>query len=594
MALDGFVIAALTYELKSTLCNGRIDKVYQPEADEIALTIRNNRENHKLMLSANSNYPKIHFTNFNKENPTTPPNFCMMLRKHLIGGKIVDIKQPEFERIIKIVIESHDELNVLKSKELIIELMGKHSNIILVDCETNKVLDSIKHISFDLSRYRQVLPGIKYTMPPSQDKLNPLEIADKNIFEAIIKNKDQRTPIYKAIYTSFTGVSPLISREICYKSSIDEKLILSNLDEQMINSIYNSFADIIKTIKSNNFMPSIYYDGETGKYIDFSSININHLNYYKEKIFESTSQMLEKFYFKKDSIERMKQKTTDLRKNVSIKLDRLYNKLNNLNKDLNKAHKANEYKIFGDLITANIYQIEKGKNEVELINYYDSDYSKIIISLDERLTPSQNAQRYFKLYSKAKTALSQVNHQIEKAKEEINYLEQIIISIDQCTHISDIEEIRSELEDAGFVKRKISKKGSRSNKIQKSNYLKYISSEGLEILVGKNNKQNDEITFKVSSKTDLWFHIKDMPGSHVILKLDESQPKDLSILEAATLAAYYSKGKNSTKVPVDYTERKNVKKQSRAKPGMVIYDNYSTVLVNSDEKAILNIKPIGS
>ncbi|MBU5677350.1 NFACT family protein [Alkaliphilus sp. MSJ-5] len=589
MALDGFVVAALTHELRSKLCNGRIDKIYQPETDEIILTARSGGKNHKILLSTNSNYPKVHFTNSSKENPATPPNFCMVLRKHLLGGRIIDILQPEFERMIKLVIESHDELNILKSKELIIEMMGKHSNIILVDSETNKIIDSIKRIPFDVSRYRQVLPGLEYAMPPSQDKVNPLKIVTKDEFNSIIKSKDQRTSLYKAVYSSFTGVSPLISMEICYRSSIDENIILSNLDEEMINIIYNSFVDIINMIKTNNFNPSIYYDDTTGKYVDFSSINITHLHYYEEQSLESSSEMLENFYLQRDSKERMKQRTHDLRKSVSIKLDRLYNKLSNLNKDLKKAHEAEKYKLYGDLITANIYQVVKGQEEAELTNYYDTDYSTVIISLDKRLTPAQNAQRYFKLYAKAKTALSQVNHQIEKTKEEVNYLEQILISIDQCTHISDIEEIRTELEETGFIKRRINKKGMSSNQNKKSNYLKYMSSEGFEILVGKNNKQNDEITFKVSSKDDLWFHVKDMPGSHVILKQNDKTPGNSSILQAATLAAYYSKGKNSTKVAVDYTERRNVKKQSGAKPGMVIYDNYSTVLVDSDDKSIANI-----
>lgn len=594
MALDGFVVAALTNELKYQLCDGRIDKIYQPETDEIVLTVRNGGKNHKLLLSANSNFPKIHFTNTTKENPTTPPNFCMVLRKHLLGGKIIDIVQPKFERIIKIVIESLDELNVLKSKELTIEIMGKHSNIILVDLESKKIIDSIKRIPFDISRYRQVLPGLEYSMPPTQDKINPLDIINRNDFFSVIKSKDQRDTVLKAIYTSFTGISPLISREICYRGLIDENLILANLDEEKINMLFSSFMELVNKIKSNIFNPSIYYDENKGKYIDFSSINISHLNYYNEKNLESANEMVETFYLQRDNKERIGQRTNDLRKSISIKLDRLYNKLSNLNKDLKNAHEAKKYKLYGDLITANIYQIEKGQEEVELINYYDENYSTIVISLDKRLTPSQNAQKYFKLYNKSKTALSEVNNQIEKANEEIEYLEQILISINQCTQLSDIEEIRAELEETGFIKRKKVKKGMSTTKSKKYSFLKYVSSEGLEIFVGKNNKQNDEITFKVSSKNDLWFHVKDMPGSHVILKHNDSASIDQSILEAATLAAYYSKGKGSTKIAVDFTERKNVKKQSGAKPGMVIYDNYSTVIVDGDEKSISNIQTLSS
>ncbi|ABW18963.1 Rqc2 family fibronectin-binding protein [Alkaliphilus oremlandii] len=591
MALDGFVVAALTHELKSELCNGRIDKVYQPETDEIILTVRSNGKNHKILLSADSNYPKIHFTTSNKENPSSPPNFCMVLRKHLMGGRIVDIVQPQFERIVKIIIESLDELNILKSKELMIEIMGKHSNIILVDSETNKIIDSIKRVPFDVSRYRQILPGLQYAMPPSQDKFDPQGISMED-FLSILKEKDQRTSLYKALYTSFHGISPLISREICFVSSIDEDILLTNLSEDNLKSIYSSFLYLMNQIKNHNFSPSVYLDEASGKYIDFNAIEISHLRYYTRNSFESVNELLEGFYLQRASKERMKQRTVDLRKSVSLKLDRLYNKLNNLNKDLDNAHESEKYKLYGDLITANIYQVPKGEEEVELINYYDENCSSITISLDKRLSPAQNAQRYFKLYSKGKTALIQVNHQIEKTQEEIHYLEQILVSIDQCTHLSDIEEIRAELEETGFIKKRAVKKGASSNQNKKSNYLKYMSSEGLEILVGKNNKQNDEITFKVSAKEDLWFHIKDLPGSHVILKKGENSPTEQSILEAATLAAYYSKAKDSSKVAVDYTARKNVKKQSGAKPGMVNYVDYSTVLVDGDERSIADIRKI--
>lgn len=581
MALDGCVIAALTHELKFRLCFGRIDKIYQPETDEVVFTIRNRGNNYRVLLSASSNYPKIHFTKFNKENPMSPPDFCMILRKHLLGGRIIDIIQPQFERMVKLIIESPDELNILKTKELIIEMMGRHSNIILINHSDNKIIDSIKRIPHSISRYRQVLPGIEYTMPPSQNKVNPLEIGTKDAFNSIIQNKDKRTSIYKTLYMSFTGISPLLSREICYRSSVDENTILSNLDDQTMNNIYKNFVYIIDKIKTNNFTPIIYYDSRIEKYIDFSSIEISHLNYYEKHLFESTNEMLEDFYLKRDSKERIKQRTGDLRKNIRIKLDRMYNKLNNLNRDLEKGYDAKKYKLYGNLITANIYQIGKGQDEISLVNFYDENHNMINIPLDKRLTPAQNAQKYFKMYNKAKTAVYEINRQIKKTKVEIDYLEQVIINIEQCTHMSDIEEIRAELEENGILKRKITKKGSKSNK--KSNYLKYISSEGSEILVGKNNKQNNDITFKISSKEDLWFHVKDMPGSHVVLRLKNKTPGDSSILEAATLAAYHSKAKDSTKVAVDYTRRKNVRRQRGAKPGMVIYDNHSTLLVDSDE-----------
>ncbi|MFW5649050.1 MAG: Rqc2 family fibronectin-binding protein [Candidatus Alkaliphilus sp. MAG34] len=582
MALDGSVIAALTYELRSQLYTGRIDRIYQPETDEIVLTVRNNGQNHKVLLSASSNHPKIHFTKLDKKNPMNPPNFCMVLRKHLLGGRIIDIVQPQFERMVELVIETLDELNVSGTKKLIIEMMGRHSNIILTDCTDNKIIDSIKHIPSSVSRYRQVLPGIEYAMPPSQNKINPLKIDTEDDFISTVQNKGKRISIYEAIYTSFTGISPLLSRETCYRSSVDEDLILSSLDNRTIHNICENFLYIINKIKANNFIPTIYYDNTTEKYVDFSCIGISHLDYYEKHLFKSTSEMLETFYFKRDSRERMKQRTNDLRKNIRTKLNRMYNKLNNLDLDLKKGRNAEKYRLYGDLITANIYQIQDNPDEIELVNFYDEKYSTVLIPLDRRLTPAQNAQKYFKMYSKAKTATRKVNNQIKKTKQEIDYLEQIIVSIEQCTCISDIEEIRAELEENGILKRKITKRGSTPNK--RPNYLKYISSEGFEILVGKNNKQNEHITFKISSKEDIWFHVKDMPGSHVVLRQENRIPGDLSVLEAATLAAYYSKARNSAKVAVDYTQRKNVKRQRGAKPGMVTYDNYSTILVDSDEK----------
>ncbi|MCC5911960.1 MAG: NFACT family protein [Clostridiaceae bacterium] len=589
MALDGLVVSSLVYEFKELLNFNRIEKIYQPENDEIIINIRSNRKGLKLLLSANSNYPRVHFTTANKENPTTPPTFCMLLRKYLQGGKIVDITQPDFERIIKFKIETLDELNTVKYRELIIEMMGRHSNIILIDCEDNKILDSIKRISFDVSRYRQVLPGLKYTMPPSKDKYNPLTVENLEDFKDKLSNQMHASTI-KGLYTAFIGISPLVAREICFLAGLEEDILLSHLLDHEFTKLFSSFSSFLTKAKNNNFQPSIYIDQQESKYIDFSVVPINHLSTYHRQEATSISSMLETFYLNRDLKERMKQKSYDLRKSITTKLDRLYNKVQNLHQDFKKAEKAESHKIKGDLLTANLYKIQKGDASVEVVDFYDEAQKTVLISLDKRLSPSKNAQNYYKKYNKAKNALIEVDKQVKKAKEEIHYLEQIVVNIDQSTYLSDLEEIQGELIETGYLKKRSNKKKIATFK--KTGFLKYKTSEGLELLVGKNNKQNDEITLKIATKEDLWFHVKDMPGSHVLLKLEGITPSNTSILEAATLAAYYSKAKNSTKVPVDYTEKKNVRKPKGAKPGMVIYDNYSTILVDGTEKSIENIDKV--
>ncbi|MBM7614521.1 Rqc2 family fibronectin-binding protein [Alkaliphilus hydrothermalis] len=589
MALDGIVVASIVKEMSSLLVGNKIEKVHQPEMDELMISIRSQGKNQKLLLSSSSQYTRVHFTNIAKENPIAPPNFCMLLRKHLQGGRIIAVEQPSFERMIKFVIESYDELNVLKQKYLIIEMMGKHSNIICVDAETNKILDSIKRVSFDVSRQRQVLPGLTYQLPPSQDKFNPLEVAGMEAFTEALKQNLQ-PPAFKGIYTTFTGISPLVAREICYRANIPEDRPLLALEDKDFAALYHSFKTMMDNVGEGNFYPAIYIDDAKDKYVDFNVLPMEHLSYYRAEKFETISELLDDFYKYRDSKERMKQRTQDLRKNISLKLERLNNKIENLHKDLDKAEKAEECKIYGDLLTANIHLLKDKASEVSVIDYYDPEMKEITISLDNKLTPAQNAQKYFKQYNKYKTAMTEVAHQIEISQEEINYLEQILISIENVTHPSDIEEIQRELIETGYLKRKVGKKNNQQSK--KSTYLKYLSSDGFEIYVGKNNIQNDELTFKVSSKTDLWLHVKDMAGSHTILKLNDGEYTDQALLEAATLAAYYSKGKNSTKVPVDYTLRKNVRKPSGAKPGMVIYDQFQTVYVDGDLTNIREVKEI--
>ncbi|KAB3535242.1 fibronectin/fibrinogen-binding protein [Alkaliphilus pronyensis] len=590
MALDGLVVASIVHEFNSALVGGKIEKVYQPEIDELTLLVRSNGNNYRLLLSVNSNFPRAHISNISKVNPDTPPSFCMLLRKHLQNGRITKISQPNMERIIILQVETLDELNLLKVKHLIIEIMGKHSNIILVDEETNKIIDSIKRISLDISRHRQVLPGLTYRMPPSQEKKNPQLINSIEAFNESLP-EDAKINIHKGLYYSFTGLSPLIAAEICFRSQVENNTPILALTPEDLNRLYNSFKDVIAVTTKNSYNYNIYIDEANEKFIDFSCVNLTHLSIYSYQKYDTASDMLENYYRVRDTKDRIKQKSQDLRKNLQIKLDRLNQKLNNLRKDLSKAEKAEEYKIKGDLITSNLHLIKDREESITIVNYYDPNLSEVTVQLDKKLTASQNAQKYYKQYNKYKTALIEVAHQVEITKEEISYIEEVFLSIENSTNYTDLEEIQNELIETGYVKSR-GKSQNKKKAQKKSGFLRFLSSDGFEILVGKNNHQNDEITFKVSSKNDLWLHVKDLAGSHTILKVKDGEYSNTALLEAATLAAYYSKGKNSTKVAVDYTQRKNVKKPSGAKPGMVIYDNYQTIYVDALTKELKGIKEI--
>ncbi len=586
MSLDGIVTKAVVYELNNEIVGGKVEKVYQPEDDEILLNIRNKGKNYKLLISASSNNPRIYLTDNAKSNPTKPPMFCMLLRKHLQGSRITDIIQTSMDRIIHIDLEGYDELGVLSKKTLTVEIMGRHSNIILKD--SDKILDSIKRISLDVSSVRQVMPGIIYTLPPSQDKLNPLFINKVNLKEEM-KKINEGISVSKFISNKYLGLSPLIAREICYRAKINESTNLGSLTPNEIEDIVEALCQLIDNIKYNKYNPTLIIDENKCKVKAFSVININQYNDLTKKHFNTISQVLEEFFLTKDKLDRIRQKSANLRKHTSTKLDRAVNKLAKQKQELLNAKEREKYKIYGDLITSNIYRIEKGIEEIELENFYSENQSPIKIKLNKGLSPSQNAQKYYKRYNKLKNAYQFVSKEISKTEKEINYLEHILVNLDNCNTVEEMEEIQEELIDEGYIKRHLKDK---KKKIE-SNPRHYVSSEGYDIYVGKNNKQNDYLTLKFSSKEDIWLHTKDIPGSHVIIKnKGEGMPPDKTLEEAAMLAAYYSKSKMSSKVPVDYAERKYVRKPNGAKPGMVIYDNNYTMYVTPKESEIAKIKII--
>ncbi|RDY26326.1 fibronectin/fibrinogen-binding protein, partial [Romboutsia weinsteinii] len=452
----------------------------------------------------------------------------------------------------------------------------------------NKIIDSAKRIPTSVSRVRQILPGHTYVLPPAQDKLNPLDNISKDDFINYLGGFDG--PVSKSIYSKFLGVSPIISKEICFRSKINEKTLVSDLSDLEFSSLYSEFKNLFNSIRENNYSPSIVIDEKIDKVIDFSCVNLtlyNQLSYINK---DSMSMILEDYYRTKDIKDRIHQRASDLKKSISIKLDRLYNKQQKQEEELIEAGNADKYKIKGELLTAYIYMIEKGMENIEVANFYSPDYENVTINLKKNLTPSENSQRYFKKYNKLKTAKKEITHQMSMNKEEIDYLENIILSIEHCENLAELQDIREELVKLGYAKSQGKAKAKKETTLTTKPH-EFISSDGTKILVGKNNKQNDYLTLRIADYDDIWMHTKNIPGSHVIIKCAGKEVSDETVYEGAMLAAYFSKSKMSAQVPVDYTRKKNVKKPSGSKPGMVIYETNSTVYVTPTEEMVAQLKP---
>ena len=589
MALDGLVIHSLVDELSTKLVGGKVDKVHQPEDDEIVLYIRNNKENYKLVLSCSSSNPRVYIANdYKKENPKKAPMLCMLFRKYIQSGNIVGISQVGFERIIKISVNSLDELKEKSTKDIYIEIMGRHSNIILTHSLDNKIIDSAKRIPTSISRVRQILPGITYELPPAQSKLNPLHnISNSDFIDSL---KSYEGPIFKGIYSKFLGISPIISKEICYRANVNEKTDISDLSNSELNSLYNEFNNLFKDIRNNNYSPCIVVNEKVDRVGDFSCISLNLYNEFKFIIKDSMSTILEDYYKTKDIKDRIHQRASDLKKSISIKLERLYHKQEKQEEELKEAENADIYKVKGELLTAYIYMIQKGMESIEVQNFYDPNYENISISLKKNLTPSENSQRYFKKYNKLKTAKKEITSQMSINKEEIDYLENILLNIENCENLAELQDIKDELISLGYSKASGKLKSKKEIAKLTTSPHEFMSSDGVKILVGKNNKQNDHLTLRIADPDDIWMHTKNIPGSHVIIKCAGKEVSEQTIYEGAMLAAYFSKSKMSSQVPVDYTKKKHVKKPSGSKPGMVIYETNSTMYVTPTEEMVASLK----
>lgn len=583
MAFDGITVSAIKAEIEDKILGGRIDKVYQPEKDEIILGIRSMGQAYKLLLTSNASNPKFHFTQTNPSNPMTPPLFCMVMRKHLQSGKIIKIEQPDFDRILNIYVESLNELGDYSVKKLVLEIMGRHSNIILTD-ENNTILDCIKHIGHDTSSVREVLPGREYTLPPSQDKINTLEL-DNNNFNEVLENNPS-FEIQSVIYKNYTGISPIAASEICYRANVNGSTPVEALTDIQKEIVFNKFAGLVEDIKANRFYPESITN-EKGKTIDFSPIEMTQFNGLEIKKYTSISELIESFYANRDFAYRIGQKTQDLRKLITQNIERCIRKKDIQMQTLRSIKNRDELRLKGELLTANIYSIKKGMTTVELPNYYSENQELVAIELDSNKTPSENAQKYYKAYNKAKRTFEALKDQIKSNDEELAYLESVLTSVNNCTDEQDVKEIRRELREEGYVK-KVKNQKDKSKK--HSVPLHFISQDGFDIYVGKNNIQNDELTLKFARPRDIWMHTKNIPGSHVIIVANGQTIPDTTLNEGAMLSAFYSKAKNSSKVPVDYTEKKNVKKPNGSKPGFVIYETNKTAYITTSEEEIKKIR----
>ncbi|MFG6383852.1 MAG: NFACT family protein [Lachnospiraceae bacterium] len=566
MAFDGIVIANLVKELNETIINGRISKIAQPENDELLLTIKGNKGQVRLVLSASASLPLIYLTQNNKPSPMTAPNFCMLLRKHIANGKITRIYQPQMERIINFEIEHFNELGDLCEKRLIVEVMGKHSNIIFCK-EDNIIIDSIKHISAQISSVREVLPGRTYFIPETQEKENPLEATQESFFESVYSK-----PIstMKSIYTTYKGISPVIASELCFRASIDGDCSIAALSEEEKLHLFHHFSWMMEDIKEGRFFPNIIKNGKEP--IDFAAVQLNQYSDYTLTKYASISEVLETFYAAKNIYTRIRQKSVDLRKVVNTILERSRKKYDLQLKQLKDTEKREKYKVYGELIHTYGYGLEEGAKKLEALNYYTNEI--ITIPLDAQLTPQENAQKYFDKYNKLKRTYEALSELTKETQEEILHLESISTSLDIAVSEDDLTQIKEELIQFGYIKRKSTGKKQKV----KSKPFHYISSDGYHIYVGKNNYQNEELTFKFAVGNDWWFHAKGIPGSHVVVKTNGEELPDRTFEEAGRLAAYYSKGRENDKVEIDYLEKKHVKKPNGSKPGFVVYyTNYSLV-----------------
>ncbi|MBO5158678.1 MAG: NFACT family protein [Lachnospiraceae bacterium] len=572
MAFDGITIANITKELNDKLLGGRIRKIAQPENDELLLTIKSAEGTFRLLISASASLPLIYLTENNKPSPLTAPNFCMLLRKHIENGKIVGISQPGLERIIRFDVEHLDELGDLRHKTLVVEIMGKHSNIIFCD-EQSRIVDSIKHVSLQMSSVREVLPGRTYFIPVTQEKADPLELSLETFTELI---GCKSTKLAKAIYTSYTGISPVAANEVVFRTGLNAEMSGNALSEMEMLHLYKTFSYFMEDTKAGNFAPQIVYNGKTP--VEYSALPMTMYGDFESVSDESISKILETYYAERNTVTRIRQRSVDLRKIVQTALERSRKKYDIQAKQLKDTEKRDTYRIYGELLTTYGYSAEPGAKSLDVLNYYTNE--EITIPLDPQLTALENAKKYFDKYAKLKRTYEAVTELLEETGSEVEHLDSISTALDIALSEEDLVEIKEELMEYGYIKKR--HPGGKKPKIT-SKPFHYISSDGYHMYVGKNNFQNEELTFKFATGNDWWFHAKGVPGSHVIVKAEgDGDMPDATFEEAGRLAAYYSQNRGNEKVEIDYIQKKHVKKPKGGKPGFVVYYTYYSLIIDSD------------
>ena len=578
MALDGIVIANMVKELNESILGGKINKIAQPENDELLITIKNNKTQYRLLISAGASLPLIYFTQKNKPGPLTAPNFCMLLRKYIGSGKFTKIWQPGLERIIHFEIEHLNEMGDLCRKDLIVEIMGKHSNIIFCD-DKGMIIDSIKHVSAQMSSIREVLPGRNYFIPATSEKYDPLIISERD-FKASVCTRPM--PLAKALYMTLTGISPLIAEEICHRSSLESSQSANSLSESEQTHLYHIFSMLMDNVRTGHFSPLIIYNGKEP--VEFSSVPLTQYQDFTSLEYTAVSDVLETYYAAKNAITRIRQRSADIRRIVQNALERDYKKYDLQLRQLKDTEKREKYKVYGELINAYGYGLEPGTKKLDALNYYTNEM--ISIPLDPTMTPQENARKNFDRYNKLKRTCEALQKLTVETKEAIEHLESIRTALDIALSEEDLVQIKEELTQYGYIRRKHAGKKVKIT----SRPLHFLSGDGYHIYVGKNNFQNEELTFKFASGNDWWFHAKGAPGSHVIVKNpDGGEMPDRTYEEAARLAAHYSANSEAEKTEIDYVQKKHVKKVNGKLPGFVIYHTNYSMLIDSDISEIEQI-----
>lgn len=573
MALDGIFLHLLSEELKEVLIGSKVDKIHQTQKVELVFTMRTRNGAYRLLLSASGNAPRLHLTTHSIENPPKPPMLCMLLRKHLGSATLVDIQQEGLDRILKLVFSSVNELGDRVTRTLVIEIMAQYSNIILLD-ENGVIIDSVKRVDNTKSSVREVLPGLPYELPPKQNKLSITENTTDEIISAITS---KNTKLNNAILSSMEGMSPVLCREIAFRTA-GMDAVADELSDGQKAKLAFEFDMLKNTVLNRTVSPNAVADAE-GKLLDFSFVPITQYGSAAQYLsYESLSETLERFYFERERLARTKSKAEDLFKTINNLIERLAKKISNQMAELEECKDREEKKVFAELINANLYRLSKGSSVYELENYYD-DYKTVAIPVKPELTPTENAQRYYKEYRKLRTAEEMLTKLIAEGREELSYLRTVLDELSRAETEREISEIRQELSDGGFVRQKNQGKVKRSQPMPP---LEFDAPDGFKVWVGRNNIQNDKLSLKTAMKSDLWFHIQKAPGSHVILSLEGRTPTEKAMEFAAKVAAYYSSGREAGAVEVDYTEVRNLKKPVGSKPGFVIYHVYNSVLVKPE------------